>query len=507
MPQSQQESLKTSIEHALIDIAPFTRRLGGLEFYGTSTEFDEVFKLFEEFVASLDPASASSADDAGRKKIVFLERHHGKTTLAKALCNEIGEKISTLRLFDGTAGQSWNELRQLEDAELACVIIDDLPVGIHPRRKAVNLISSFAGHLILLTRPEYRAAEGLVAIHDKVVLSHVDDRIEDKACWLIGLLWEVLRAPGGNPPDDARALLRKIPADTFAVLCENPFGDRVACLEELAQNIVEALSIESTGDATLGADPNLLLRPFFAFYSGGGTQEQSAGFRVWVEGDTDVNILAVTAELGGALYGMDLKGGLDIRPLGSDREGGTLHIPEIVAQHNANKNRDLFLLDNDEAGRQAEKKLKVLNQSVKLLPKEFLRKQPSTDSSLEIEIEDLVSLDCLDRFYTGHPELTPEYEGLYYKDPPIRRLVVNGTDKDRLVEWLKENAKFEDMERVVYLLCELRHHFGLAGPKSSSEMSAWRNEICQLGHHSSSSGLRPHPWWYVSDPGGSGSNT
>lgn len=498
MPPTPQDSLETIIEQALIDIKPFTRALGGLEFYGASPSFNELFNLFEEFLPPIDPHSARAPEDMPRKIIVFLERYHGKTTLAKSLFNEIRNRISNARLYDGTVGHSWNELRKLKSDEEAYVIIDDLPESVAARRTAEQHASAFQGWMLLLTRPEYMVDARLAGITERITLSHVDRRVEDKVCWLVGLLWEELRAAGGLVSDEACATLQRIPAKTLATICEAPFGEKVRCLGTFAQHVAETLLIALPAEETGPLDTNELLKAFVAFYSPNGPSEYGAGYRVWVEGETDVEILKLAGKLATARLGTELTAGLAFRPLGGGREGGTSNITEVVVQHNTNKNRDLFVLDNDAPGRLAEGKLKTLNQSTKLLPKEFLRKHPSTDSSLEIEIEDLISLDCLDRFFIKNPNLTPEYEGLYYKTPSFRRLVIQGRDKDRFIDWLKGNAEFEDLERVCFLLCEIRQHFGLAAPKGGSEMKAWCEEICRFDHRSSSSGLRPQPWWHVS---------
>jgi hypothetical protein len=117
----------------------------------------------------------------------------------------------------------------------------------------------------------------------------------------------------------------------------------------------------------------------------------------------------------------------------------------------------------------------------------------------ELEIEDLVSLDCLDRFYEGESSLMPEAEFLVYGSPERRRLVVRGVDKERFIQWMERNATLDDVQNLVRLIRHIRWMFGLANGEEIAKnfaATALSNE-CRLGR-------RPKPWWYVSNRPGAG---
>ena len=88
----------------------------------------------------------------------------------------------------------------------------------------------------------------------------------------------------------------------------------------------------------------------------------NSGFRVWVEGDTDSRLLKLVSKLGYAAKGVDLAESLSILPLGSGRDGGTSKLPGIVVEKGTRRNRDLFVFDCDQAGRNAKEKLQILDQ-------------------------------------------------------------------------------------------------------------------------------------------------
>ena len=151
-------------------------------------------------------------------------------------------------------------------------------------------------------------------------------------------------------------------------------------------------------------------------------------------------------------------------------------------------------------GQHARAQLKNLDHNTDLLPQYFLRKSIPTDRHLDIEIEDLINIDLIDRVYEENREFTPEFEGLYYKGQGVRRLIIRGEDKGLFVEWVLNNACFEDLERIFYVFCLARNNFPLPGNKTDKKMKAWRASLCDPGHKSSNLGLRPEPWWpYASE--------
>ncbi len=91
--------------------------------------------------------------------------------------------------------------------------------------------------------------------------------------------------------------------------------------------------------------------------------------------------------------------------------------------------------------------------------------------SAEIEIEDLLSPALIERFYEAHPELQPEERTTRGRSA---RVVVAGPDKDRVATWICEHASFEEMSKLVYVLCLLRHSIGLPLPDACPPLSRLR---------------------------------
>jgi hypothetical protein len=285
------------------------------------------------------------------------------------------------------------------------------------------------------------------------------------------------------------ATLRKLPLGALATLLQAPLSDRVRLLPNLANNIAEALRLQielRPGQAFPHDELALILIQFFAPSS----QKNSSGFRLWVEGDTDCHILRIVSRLAKQSKGTDLEEGLAIVPLGEEREGGTSKAQAIVLLEQTKRNRDLFLFDFDESGRSAQDTLRLLQQDTMLLEPEL----SCSRSNADVEIEDFISLACLDRFYEAQVDLRPEMEIIRYKPPPVRRLVVDGAHKDLLVKWLDQFATLDDLENLYFILCDIRSRFSLKNSLSSGEMRAWREKLEREQSASKHLGARPKHW-------------
>jgi len=200
--------------------------------------------------------------------------------------------------------------------------------------------------------------------------------------------------------------------------------------------------------------------------------------------------LNLVCQLARPVYGIDLGQGLTIIPLGLGRDGGTSKTTEIVVGQRTKRNRDVFLLDCDEPGRHAQKELEVLDQDVVLLDV----KLACSRIGEAVEIEDLISVGCLDRFYAENPDLRPEMEMIRYKPPISRRLVINGADKELLIEWLERNAELKDLEHVMFMLCEARSRFSLRNLPAMNDRQAWKRRLTEEIDSYKSLGNRSDHW-------------
>jgi hypothetical protein len=202
--------------------------------------------------------------------------------------------------------------------------------------------------------------------------------------------------------------------------------------------------------------------------------EQEDQIRIVVEGSTDARYFETAARLARERWGFDLLGGCRVAPPGEDREGGADKAFRELFLLDAQGVQAVALFDDDEPGRNALKNVrKFSSQKALLLPVEFdPLKNPN--GSGKTEIEDLVALPLLERFYADNPTLAPE-ETTVRGD--LTRLVVAGTDKESAAVWVDEHAEWEDLERIVCVLCMLREMIGLPLPDECPPLREWLADL------------------------------
>jgi hypothetical protein len=258
----------------------------------------------------------------------------------------------------------------------------------------------------------------------------------------------------------------------------------------LARRLTEAIQLSAGLRAEVPITEEELATIFVEFHSSGAVQGDQ-GFRLWVEGESDLRLFKLVCRLALPLHGVDLEEGLSIIPLGEGREGGTSKVTEIVVSRRTKRNKDIFLFDADEPGRHAQEELDVLDQEVLFLDFKVACSRVETD----VEIEDFISLACLDRLYRAYPDLRPEKEIIRYKPPISRRLVVNGADKELLVEWLDANAVLDDLENLMFMLCEVRSRFSLRNPLAMKDKQGWRKRLMEESNPDKQFGNRSGHWF------------
>jgi len=271
----------------------------------------------------------------------------------------------------------------------------------------------------------------------------------------------------------------------LTVLSRVNLGPRIRELADLASRVAEALQVRRE-EALSQEELTGIFLEFFSPARNDGDER----FRLWVEGESDCRAFKLVARLGKKDHGLDLEEGLSILPLGEGREGGTSKAYEVVLLRRTRKNRDVFLFDFDDPGRHAKEELEILKQDVVLLdPRISCTRSPST-----VEIEDFISLSCLDRFYEAKTDLRPEEEIIRYKPPASRRLVINGEDKETLLDWLEANASLSDLENLFFVLCEIRSRFSLRNPFSQDHLAKWKKQLLEESIPSKQVGSRPRHW-------------
>lgn len=467
--------------------------LGGLEFFGVSDEFRNIKNLCDDFIDHASKSTKEVARLSPTKFAVLLEPGNGKTTMAKAVVNDLSAKNIPITMVAHSS--DWKKLVlpiDLSQRSITCAVIDDLPEEIGKRSTALEKIAEWPDPVILFTSSNYKFDEGMSVFSEIVRLSPIDDRIEDKTVWLLCLLLTEAEVRWTSDSNTTATMLNRIPPEAFEACVELlSWAGHLHDLDNLAARILDRLDLLSiSGDEKIL--PNRDLYKCFRRMTEDppSDQQDALNYRIWVEGVSDKVLLELATRLAQEKDGINYLKGLLIEIM-----EGTTSLSSILRDNQISSERDFFLFDNDDDGQRARDQLKKLDHNTDVLPQYFLRKSIPTDRHLDIEIEDLINIDLIDKFYKENREYIPEFEGLYYKGQKVRRLVVKGEDKGSFVEWIVKNAHFEDLERIFYVFCLARNRFPLPGKKTDKEMKAWRTTLCDPSHRSSNLGLRPEPWW------------
>jgi len=189
------ETSTAVVEAMLRDFSRCSSTLGGLEFYGTSIEFRDLIQVCRDFAGTHGQRKGSDLT------YLFIERFHGKSTMAKAIETEAKSGGLAVFSFDGTIGSTQKSLRDLQSKTGALTIVDGLPEPAANRRTLLERFNSLGGKGLLLSPPEYCADASLDSDIPRLRLDHVDQRPIDKLAWLLGLVRESLRDAGLGSED------------------------------------------------------------------------------------------------------------------------------------------------------------------------------------------------------------------------------------------------------------------------------------------------------------------
>lgn len=265
--------------------------------------------------------------------------------------------------------------------------------------------------------------------------------------------------------------------DALEGLCLGPYPHGVESLRSMLRQMADALI---TGGELLDG---MLRRPLEARdvsdallaslrVTSNVSIGQTAPAVVVVEGSTDVTYLHAAATLARARWGWSLLDGCEVVPAGDDRRGGAEKVWHRLFELTAHSVDCIGLFDNDDVGRREHKVTRKQNQRAELLPPEFDRLRLPQDHR-SLEIEDLLCLRVLDRFYEEHADLEPEERR--ERVGGLRRVTPQGVDKQTLADWAAARMTVEECERVVYVLCRLRKGLGLPAPRE--DFDEWLREL------------------------------
>lgn len=277
--------------------------------------------------------------------------------------------------------------------------------------------------------------------------------------------------------DPSASLVSSCDDEALENLCKGPHPDGVESLRSSLRYLADALV--TTGDLLDGQLRRLveardISEALLAAFRERPTTEWGVVTPavIVVEGSTDVRYLEIAAARAADAWGWHLLDGCELRAAGENRRGGAEAVWRRLFELTADSVECIGLLDNDDVGRREGGMARKQNLRLDLLPREFDRlKLPDEHRSLEIE--DLLCISLLERFYEEHADLEPEERR--ERAGGLRRITPQGVDKERLAAWVAEAATIHECERLIYVLCRLRKALGLGVPRH--DLDEWLQEL------------------------------
>lgn len=394
----------------------------------------------------------------------------GKSALLSAAIAEAaarGQHVATI-----SVGTDPTILRSLARGEVGVLAVNRFD-NLAPTTRS-GVLASRASCSGLVATAESLSAVTRAALTDEldvvVDLPLLEDRPRDILA-ISQLLWPALC---GDPSAD---FVSSCGDDALQNLCLGPYPHGVESLRSMLQQMADALitggdlidgqlrrqvEARDVSDALLGSfrvDATVV-------------PVQATPAVVVVEGTTDVTYLHAAAALASERWGWSLLEGCDVVAAGEDRRGGAEKVWHRLFELTARSVDCIGLFDNDDVGRREHKAARKQNHRAELLPPEFDRLRLPEDHR-SLEIEDLICLRVVDRFYEEHVELEPEERR--ERAGGRRRITPQGVDKQALADWAAVRMTIEECERVVYVLCRLRRELGLPVPRD--DFDEWLRDL------------------------------
>jgi hypothetical protein len=347
------------------------------------------------------------------------------------------------------------------------LIVDNLDQFSEGLRKALFDRRHAAPNGSLLTTSRMSALERELLGADDA--HHPIGRLEDRPADLLilaSLPWEDLgQSPG----------LHEVCSEGVAeALSVGPWSRGAHSVRRAVAILAETLELEAYPERPRLIEPGDVHRVVIGVILEERPPETEDSIRIVVEGSTDAVYIQRAGQLASDEWGVDLLSGCQVAPPGEEREGGAEKAVRELLRLEVQGITAVALFDDDDPGRAAARNARNLTtQKVLLLPAEFDPLNAPRGSET-IEIEDLVPLPLLERFYSTHRDLRPE-ETTVRRD--LTRIVVAGPDKELAANWICQHATFDDMQKVVCVLCMLRESIGLPLPDACPSIPEWMKEL------------------------------
>jgi hypothetical protein len=430
-------------------------------------------------VASYDPTLSGLCDEL--RRICRREGTHvfavgptacGRSLLLAALREEALEHGLRVETLSQSTADRQQVLRDLAAGKLDVLAVDDFELLPRGTQSTVLANRGRCSAGVFVTAREFSATTRSVLTDsaDLIVteISRLEDRPRDTLA-IAELLWQQI---SGVPT----ALLAHSESAALHALCGGPYPDEVRSLRATLESIADALI--SAGDIVEGtfrrriaqSDVASALLSVARAARASQTDRREARASIVVEGSTDVTYLEVAADKAKQTMSWDLLEGCHIIAAGENRSGGAEGVFRRLLALRVSDQEAVGLLDNDDVGRKQSKIARGNDLEVVVLPVEFDRLQ--LGDTAEVEIEDLLPVDVLERFYLEHADLRPDevrWRGEAW------RIVPRGVDKTTLADWVAAHIDVTGCERLLYVLCMLRQQLGMPAPRS--DLDQWREHL------------------------------
>lgn len=390
--------------------------------------------------------------------------------IASAIVGLAAELGLQVKLSNDSWGTWARDARNARDNGRTIHVLTAVP----PPAKAQQGFAAISGSLILLWPPQFASSALLPEQIEDVILAPFSERPLEKAAHVIDAIWTTLNGiEEGDERQSAIDLFARLDASALLGACIDITKLTTSILAREAGNrLANSLRVQSAlrpGEALSAAEIYRALSP---------QPDRLAPHlrRLWVEGSTDAAIIRLAERLARA-DAPGLLDGIHIEPI-----GGVAQVEAALQRCNRDPNLELFMFDADADGRMGE--AKVRDQGFPALVLDRSNAMGACDD--EWVIEDLLSVSCLDRFYSAHRNLKPAREEIAHQPPEGRRLVLRGEDKGTLVEWLERETTLDDLYGVLQQIKTIRRRFALRDWPDSTARPV-----------DASIGLRPRPWWFI----------
>lgn len=430
-------------------------------------------------IAALDPRTAEICTAlrslfAGRRQrlLVVGPPGSGKSLFVAALLAEADQQGVPVRTLTPTT-DSESVLQALARGKIGLLAVNRIDELTHGVRSAIIQNRARCSVGLLATAEQLSAATQSVLVDEEDFVASIlglEERSADVVV-ISQLLW-----PGicGEQSD----LVGNCDDEAILSLCRGPHPRGVSSLRAALTQLADALIASGSMQDGLfrrqveGHDiDDAVLAVYRAEYAA--PASTSARAVIVLEGSTDVTYLMAASECATRAWGWQLLEGCELRAAGKDRSGGANSVWQRLIELRATSAECVGLFDNDKVGRREYSTARDQGLQVELLPAEFDRLRLDHEDR-SVEVEDLLGLSVLDRFYDAHPNFNPEE--IRWRNGAWR-LVPSGQDKAIIAEWTAHEIHIGDCERLVYVLCVLRKRLGLAIPRS--DLDGWRAELAR----------------------------